>query len=37
VAKIASSFSSKEMSNEEIEALMKKYAPAIKAFLKKKN
>ncbi|MCR4335681.1 MAG: SPFH domain-containing protein [archaeon] len=37
LTKLASSLSSKNMSPEELEALMKQYAPAIKAFLKKKN
>ncbi|MFH1391750.1 MAG: SPFH domain-containing protein [Candidatus Diapherotrites archaeon] len=37
LTKLAQSFSGKDMSHEELEALMKQYAPAIKAFLKKKK
>tara|TARA_Y100000310_G_scaffold345859_1_gene471616 strand:- start:9496 stop:10413 length:918 start_codon:yes stop_codon:yes gene_type:complete len=37
LTKLAQSFSGKDMSQDELKALMKKYAPAIKAFLKKKN
>jgi len=37
LTKLAKSISGKDMSQDELEDLMKKYAPAIKSFLKKKS